>query len=157
MVTQLWQTYLRFTFPEFVRFIVNGSIEFANDRYVINHRGLSYHWAPYWKECEVCSSMTMPHFIIHLDTLKEDLSNLINHIQGDSVDNETISIVNTFPHTHRAEDNEHNNIEKDNVEKIKKYFSKLRRSDIEELYDKYKLDHALFGYNLEDILQYVQT
>ena len=99
--------------------------------------------------------MTMPRFIIHLDTLKEDLSDLINHIQGDLANNETISIVNTFPHTHRAKDNEQTNVEKDNVQKIRKYFSKLKRSDIEELYDKYKLDHALFGYKLEDVLQNV--
>ena len=132
-----------------MRFIVNGSIEFANDNHVINHKELSYHWAPYWKECEVCSNITMPHIIIHLDTLKQDLSLLIKHIQGDST---SIHLVDTFPHTHQAQ-----RIEKDRLEKLNEYFSTLTRSDIENIYDKYKLDHVLFGYTLDEFLQYVKS
>lgn len=148
------QRHLRFTFPEFVRFIVNGSIEFAKDKYVINHKGLSYHWSPYWKECEVCSNITMPHFIIHLDTLKQDLTLLINYIQGDST---SINLVDTFPHTHRAERYNPNKIERERIQKSREYFSALTRSDIENLYDKYKLDHVLFGYTLDEFLQYVKN
>ena len=140
-----------------MRFIVNGSIEFSNDKYVINHKGLSYHWSPFWKECDVCSSITMPHFIIHLDTMKQDLSLLIKHIQGDTTTNELLSIVNTFPHTHSAEDDDNDGHPVQvNKDKLRKYFSTLTRRDIEELYEKYKLDHMLFGYSMQDFLQYIQ-
>ena len=48
----------RFTFREFVRFLVNGTREFADDPYVLSHQGISYHWAPFHAECPVCHSLT---------------------------------------------------------------------------------------------------
>ena len=155
MVTLIIQNQLRFSFGEFVRFIVNGSVEFANDKYVINHKGLSYHWAPFWKECNVCSKLTMPHFVIQLETLKEDLTLLINKIQGGGANDEEISIVKSFPHTHNADKDSHTPLVKQtNKDRLKKYFSTLTTRDIEELYEKYKLDHILFGYTLKEFLQY---
>ena len=156
MVILIKQLKLRFTFGEFVRFIVNGSLEFADDSYVINHQGLAYHWAPYWKECELCSNVTSPNFIIHLDTLKEDLALLIGRIQGpDVARNKVLSIANTFPHTHSAtEDDKRSTIKASNEVKLRQYFSTLSRSDIEELYEKYKLDHDLFGFSPKKYLEY---
>ena len=148
------QESLRFTFKEFARFIVNGSLEFAHDKYVINHRGLSYHWAPYWKECNVCSETTLPHFIIHLDTLKEDLVELIKHIQGDFEEDENNSIADSFPHTHSSKSSNGSEI---NDKKLQTYFSTLTKGDIQELYDKYRLDHELFGYTIDQFLQYAQN
>lgn len=145
------QESLRFTFKEFARFIVNGSLEFAHDKYVINHRGLSYHWAPYWKECNVCSETTLPHFIIHLDTLKEDLVELIKHIQGGFEEVENNSIADSFPHTHSSKSGSDIN-----DKKLETYFSTLTKGDIQELYDKYRLDHELFGYTIDQFLQYAQ-
>ena len=156
MVILIKQLKLRFTFGEFVRFIVNGSIEFADDNYVINHQGLSYHWAPYWKECELCSNVTSPNFIIHLDTLKEDLALLIERIQGpDVARDKVLSITNTFPHTHSAtEDDKSRTGNASNEARLRQYFSTLSKCDIEELYEKYKLDHDLFGYSPTDFLKY---
>ena len=152
------QSDLRFTFQEFVRFIVNGTIDFANDKYVLNHKGLSYHWAPYWKECNVCSPTTMPQFIIHLDSLKEDLALLLNRIQGiKNSDDESISILNEFPHTHSSEEDINSKKLSGKNHKLKKYFSTLTKSDIQELYDKYKLDHVLFGYSTEDFFKYLHV
>ena len=96
----------------------------------------------------------MPHFIIHLDTLKQDLALLINHIQGDTT---SINLVEAFPHTHSANPEMQNQKEAEKTQKFKEYFSTLTRSDIESLYDKYKLDHVLFGYTLDTFLQYVQN
>ena len=48
----------KFSFPEFVRFLVNGTKEFADDDYVLRHRGVSYHWENYWAECPVCHNLT---------------------------------------------------------------------------------------------------
>ena len=122
---------------------------------MINHRGLSYHWAPYWKECNSCSEITKPHFILHLESLKDDLKALVSHLQGDSGINETNSIVDQFPHTHSSNSNLNLGTLKTEEDKRQKYFSTLSKSDIEELYNKYKLDHLLFGYSLNDFLKYV--
>ena len=48
----------KFSFPEFVRFLVNGTEEFADDDYVLKHKGVSYHWEQYWLECPVCPHLT---------------------------------------------------------------------------------------------------
>ena len=48
----------KFTFQEFVRFLVNGTQEFADDSYVLKHKSISYHWAPYHQECPVCHPLT---------------------------------------------------------------------------------------------------
>ena len=58
----------KFTFPEFVRFLVNGSSEFADDSYVLKHKGVSYHWDYYWAECPVCHPLTRLVFIITTPT-----------------------------------------------------------------------------------------
>ena len=52
------QKMFKFSFPEFVRFLVNGTEEFADDDYVLRHRGVSYHWENYWAECPVCDNLT---------------------------------------------------------------------------------------------------
>ena len=48
----------KFTFREFVRFLVNGTREFADDPYILQHKAISYHWAPFHTECPVCHSLT---------------------------------------------------------------------------------------------------
>ena len=48
----------QFSFQEFIRFLVNGTREFAEDSYVLKHKGISYHWDQYHKECPVCHSLT---------------------------------------------------------------------------------------------------
>ena len=61
----------KFSFPEFVRFLVNGTKEFADDDYVLRHRGVSYHWENYWAECPVCHNLTRsvsPHLNVDLVT-----------------------------------------------------------------------------------------
>ena len=83
----------------------------------------------------MCSETTLPHFIIHLDTLKEDLVELIKHIQGDFEEDEGNSIADSFPHTHSSKSNMESEIRD---KKLNTYFSTLTRGDIQELYDKYR-------------------
>ena len=52
------QKMFKFSFQEFVRFIVNGTKEFADDPYVLKHKSISYHWDPYHVECPVCHHLT---------------------------------------------------------------------------------------------------
>ena len=48
------QAQLKFTLGELVRFLANGSREFGQD--VLEHKVLSYHWAPFGPECSISSS-----------------------------------------------------------------------------------------------------
>ena len=72
---------------------MNGTEEFADDPYALTHQGVSYHWAPYWQECPVCSSITRPDYIIHMETLSKDLATVLE-------DTQLSQHMDLFPHTH---------------------------------------------------------
>lgn len=135
---------LKFTFSQFVRFIINGTLEFEPE--VLNHKGLSYHWAPYWQECSLCSSLTQPDIIIHMESFSEDLKTLFmkaGHLNESIVDN----LVQKFPHTHSQMGGHSHKL-------TSKYYSQLTKAQIQSLYKFYRLDHELFGYDPEEYLSY---
>ena len=74
-------------------------------------------------------------------------------IQGGSKEDENDSIADSFPHTHSSKSSNGSEI---NDKKLQTYFSTLTKGDIQELFDKYRLDHELFGYTIDQFLQYAQ-
>lgn len=135
---------LKFTFSQFVRFIINGTVEFEPE--ILNHKGLSYHWAPYWQECSLCSALTQPDIIIHMESFLEDLKTLFmkaGHLNEPVVDN----LVQKFPHTHSQMGGHSHKL-------TSKYYSQLTKAQIQSLYKFYRLDHELFGYDPEEYLSY---
>ena len=128
---------LKFTFPEFVRFLVNGSLEFGPE--VTTHRGLSYHWAPYWRECSLpCSKATKPNFVVKMETLESDLESLFEAAK--------LKSDVPFPHTHTQAGGH-------SSKTAAEFFSQLTRAEVKQLYDLYRLDHELYGYNIDDYLR----
>ena len=130
---------LKFTFAEFVRFLVNGSQEF--DLGVVNHKGLSYHWAPFWKECSLCDKQTRPEFILRLESFSQDLEQYLDLLNLGQ-------FRGLFPHTHN---------QKSDPDLIRNLFGSLKKSEVTDLYDKYKLDHEMFGYNIQTYLNLAQV
>ena len=126
------QNMFKFSFPEFVRFLVNGTEEFADDPYVLAHQGVSYHWAPYWQECPVCSPLTRPDYIIHMETLEQDLGTLLE-------DTKLSQHLDLFPHTHIQEGGHSSSL-------TSSFLSQLSSHQLAQLHHKYLLDHQLFGY-----------
>ena len=143
--TRVSRDQLRFTFQEFVRFIVNGSEEFASDEYVRGHQGLSYHWAPYHQECSLCHPHTAPHLILHLDTLVSDVRDLMEAL-GRS------DLADTFPHTHSSS----KEVASSNQDLLKSYYSSLTKDEVGQLYLQYKQDHELFGFSPQQFIDYAQ-
>ena len=139
------QAQLKFTFGEFVRFLVNGSREFGQD--VLEHKGLSYHWAPFWQECSICSSLTQPDVIIHMETFQADFKNLF--AKAGYSDEEVEELLEKFPHTHSQSGGHSHDL-------IQKYFSSLTKSQVNQLYQLYRLDHELFGYHPQVYLDFAQ-
>ena len=139
------QAQLKFTFGEFVRFLVNGSREFGQD--VLEHKGLSYHWAPFWQECSICSSLTQPDVIIHMETFQADFKTLF--AKAGYSDEEIEELLEKFPHTHSQSGGHSHDL-------IQKYFSSLTKSQVNQLYQLYQLDHELFGYHPQVYLDFAQ-
>ena len=125
---------LRFTFPEFVRFLVNGSREFGPP--LTGDRGISYHWMPYWRECALCDPRTGPNHVLRMETLEADLASLLGRIGLGAAE------AASFPHTHRQAGG-HSSSEA----LREQLFSTLSESQVGELHDKFRLDHEMFGYD----------
>ena len=139
------QAQLKFTFSEFVRFLVNGTHEFGKD--VLEHKGLSYHWAPFWQECSICSNLTQPNVIIHMETFQADFKSLFSkaHYSNQEIE----ELLSKFPHTHSQSGGHSHDL-------IHKYFSSLTKTEVHQLYELYKLDHELFGYDPQVYLDIAQ-
>ncbi|XP_040578975.1 uncharacterized protein [Lepeophtheirus salmonis] len=129
---------LKFTFKEFIRFLIEGS----EDPFISGHKGVSYHWAPIWKECSLCSPLTTPDFVLHLETLSQDLR-LLERI-GKAPRS---SFTTSFPHAH-----DQNGSQK----LVAKYYSMITKDNVRGLVEKYKLDHELFGYDPEPYIKMAQ-
>lgn len=133
---------LKLTFPEFVHFLVKSTSEF--DPEITRHKGLSYHWAPYWKECsQLCSPSTRPDFVIKMESLSEDTKQMLEMLGLEDK-------LHLFPRTH-TQSGGHSSL------LAKKYFSQLSAQQVQNLYDLYKLDHELFGYDIEPYLSYAKS
>lgn len=134
------------SFQDFVDIILRGPIEYAEfleennlhgqsvaiDTGMIDGLGDSAAWDPYWKQCGVCNPLNQPHYILHLDHIKEDsvvLAELLGNRNGQLDWTETV----WQPKSGIRELEEH-------------YFSQISKNDIRDLYDKYRLDHELFGF-----------
>lgn len=132
---------LKFTFNQFVHFLVNGSSELGSE--ITQHKGLSYHWAPYWKECHhLCAKRTRPDFVVKLETLNEDIAKLLSILNLDDK-------VDLFPHTHSQAGGHSSTL-------AQKYFSQLTVDQVKELFNLYRLDHELFGYDIQPYLNYAK-
>jgi len=127
------QNRFKFSFNEFVRLLVNGSMEFKDDPYVLNHKQLSNHWAPYWYECPVCHQNVRPDFILHLETLEEDIQEMLKVIN-------LSSFSSSFPHTHKQKG-------VSSSSRTKQLLGELSSWDLKELMNLYRLDFELFNYS----------
>ena len=109
-------------------------------------QGLSYHWNPFYKECSLCSPITAPNFIIHLDTLDSDVVELLERIGANPR-------ALPFPHTHAADGASHSGPSA-SKELLKRYYSTLTRDQVQQLYKLYQIDHELFGFTPDKFIDY---
>ncbi len=128
---------LKFTFAQFVDYL-------TSDNGLEAPRALAEHWAPFWRECPPCHNLTRPNFIVKMETLSADLQELLTeHMQFPSARR----LAASFPHTHRQSGG-HSSDETLAAE----YFSQLTKGQVRRLYELYKVDHDLFGYDHQPFL-----
>ncbi len=94
------QAQLRLSFSEFADFLVNTSASsWSTD---LNPSGLSYHWAPFWRECPLCSSVAGPDLVIRMETFRSDLEEVLRRLGLDGIGGEGEGVPE-FPHTHKQQ------------------------------------------------------
>ena len=166
------------SFPEFVRFIVNGTVEglkgesnlsrvlqsespfvclFSGDwHYVPNREGrfwirdanLNAHWLPYWRLCSPCSRSVRPDAVIKLGDSVRQEADLVFGQAG---------VYQYFLNHNVSRDQLGlpwaNPSKEGRAERLRnKYFAQLTKSEVRALYHKYRVDHEMFGYHIEPYL-----
>lgn len=124
------------TFPEFVDYIIDFTANLTTaqewDENIVC-------WTPYWVQCGVCSSDYQ--VVIKLETMTEDeqfLAQIANLKE----------IQNVF------EWRNHKKFSKSSKEVLPVYYKSLTKKQILLLYERFKIDFELFGYTVEEYLDY---
>lgn len=119
------------TFEEFVLYLIGTDLmHYADD-----------HWIPYYLFCTPC----LVHYdvYVHFETLRSDFMFLLDRMDRNSGDDSVI----TRPEWKHATTGGYSN-----KALLKSYFSQLKRSTLVKLYEKFRLDFELFGYDVEEYL-----
>lgn len=102
---------------------------------MVDGKGKSKAWQTYWNLCAVCNPIARPDYIMHMDTLNEDMKVIV-----DAMDNrektERFTNSKIVPQA-------------SNPEVLKHYYSQVPKSQIEQLAIKYKHDMELFGFDAQ--------
>jgi hypothetical protein len=136
------------TFPEFIDIVLNGFQEYADfleenditpgqssviDTGMIDGDGTSMAWDPIWRQCAVCNPDFMPHYILHLDHFKEDSAVLVELLEQPKNAGKFVGSGDAVAKSGLPEAEQH-------------YWSQITKEDIRALYEKYKVDHDIFGF-----------
>merc|ERR1739844_860707 len=126
------------SFPDFIYVVLHGPVELAEyiqqnklegrslgiDTGMVDGKGMSRAWAPYWHQCGLCNLQFRPHYILHFDHARDD-SEVLVELLGDSA--------------------------KEDV--LKHFWSQISKEDIRGIYQKYKVDFEIFGYSPDWYIQ----
>ncbi len=127
----------KMTWVEFVENIIN--YDKNNQDWKEYQRSIGDHWEPFWRVCQVCAENFRPKYILRLESLEADLRSYLKDIGLEKFSDK-------FPWVNHHQG--HTSIW------IKMYYSKLTKDQIRQLYDAYKLDHELFGYDPQPYIDF---
>ena len=113
------------TFSDFVNFLVQNKADSGHNLIT-----------PYWTMCNICLPPLRPNIIVKSEHLREDLNYLVKLLQLDAIDFVDSAQLDENPLSHD----------------VKILFSTLNRSQIVKLYETFRLDHELFGYDVHPFL-----
>ena len=129
------------SFSDFVDFVITQHHENYG-------QGVNAHWKAISQKCHHCA---IPYNIIgRMETFDEDLSYIILKLGLENI--LPIKNVSTLSNTNR--DSEQHKANEDKNKESLEYFSKLKRSQIEKLYQIYEIDFEMFGYSAKDYLNF---
>ena len=112
-------------------------------------QGVNAHWKAISQKCHHCA---IPYNVIgRMETFDEDLNYIILQLGLENI--LPIKNINTLSNTNQDSKQHIANTAK--TKESLEYFSKLKKSQIEQLYQIYKIDFEMFGYSAKDYLSLV--
>ena len=119
------------TFKEFVKYLINTKIQQFDD-----------HWKPMWLYCNICRFKY--NFILKFENLEKEFLALKQYLVSSNINfpkNFTLQKINKDKLTQLT-----------SLDIAKKYFNKLTKATIRQLYFIYQRDFELFNYDLHGFL-----
>ena len=96
------------------------------------------HWAPYWFTCGLCGDIT-PDYILKTESLQGEVDYLVKLLN--------IPHNSLFPHSRISGPDDHSfDSEGYSHTVVDQYYSQLDKQQVIKLYNMYKLDFDMFGY-----------
>ncbi len=97
-------------------------------------------WSPYWKNCQPCQAESQYDYILEVGPhIQDEKSWLFNHLKMNS----SVELVQS------SQTQAHN---PQTLETKRRYFGQLSKQEIFDLYNLYRLDHELFGYDPQEYI-----
>ena len=118
--TYFWSAFV--TFSDFVNFLIENTPAHSKQNLI----------TPYWQMCNICLPPLRPNVIVKSEHLREDFNYLVKLLQLDPYDLADFAPINENVLSHD----------------VKILFSTLSRNQIVRLYETFRLDHELFGYDV---------
>jgi len=116
-------------------------------RFWLLDSNLNAHWLPYYRLCSPCNLIARPNAIVKLgENSREEVSFAFEESGvSDFLRRKGVLQVD-LPWTNRESARE----------REKELFSQLTKNEVMSLYEKFKIDHELFGYQIESYLSYAR-
>ncbi len=127
------------SFRQFVNFLTECPKELS-DCSVMTSEGVAGHWAPYWKWCQPCRVGYEYDYVMELSHAQEDKEFIFSQ-------NEALNASVPFDLSNPTRAGSASNLETK-----RKFYGQLTKVEITRLYEKFRLDHELFGYTPDEFI-----
>jgi len=151
------------TFRQFINFIVSATSETMQGKKIVSDfGGFTTRWEPMWKHCTPCIKDLRYQYVVDLDHVDEDLDYILHNELNihNETDGTPFKIQPYFdPEGFKLWKKNYENwvfdgFAKNNPDAVEKFYATLTKSEIRGLYEKYRLDFELFGFNPDKYLEF---
>lgn len=105
---------------------------------------IRHHWAPIWMTCGLCQEDYLPDYVLKVETLEDDITEIFEHEFGMIGDDFAFPKVKTMGSKNVP------NSKENSKGFLSKYFSQLSKVQVIRLYRMYLIDFILFDYTIYD-------
>ena len=105
-----------------------------------------HHWAPVWLTCGLCHDYNIPDYVLKVETLEEDITDIFENEFGMVGDQYVFPRVKTMGSKTVPGSSERSG------KFLAKYFGQLTKEQVLSLYEMYKMDFLLFNYNVTEFM-----
>ena len=108
--------------------------------------GTRHHWAPVWLTCGLCHDYNIPDYVLKVETLEEDITDIFESEFG------MVGDQYVFPRVKTTGSKTVQGSSERSGKFLANYFGQLTKEQVLSLYEMYKMDFLLFNYNVTEFM-----